>query len=107
MKKIYAEELQNAFCESCDAPFELNCSIEECRKKGTCRIKRTIDAAPAAGKRPTAEEDKPVIHAHWIISSDGYYPYCSNCNHWPKRMTKVCAGRGAIMDEEDKNGAKN
>jgi len=52
------------------------------------------------------ESDKlPSIkqtHAHWIINSDGYYPYCSNCKAEPEngKMTKFCAECGAIMDED-------
>ena len=43
----------------------------------------------------------PVIHAHWVINSDGYYPYCSNCKTEPEndKMTKFCAECGARMDE--------
>lgn len=37
--------------------------------------------------------------AHWIISSDGYYPYCSNCKTEPKggEMTKYCSECGCKM----------
>ena len=35
----------------------------------------------------------------WIISSDGYYPYCSECKHEPKNgvMTDFCPNCGAKM----------
>lgn len=40
-----------------------------------------------------------VPSAYWVISSNGYYPYCSNCNHIPKHreMTRHCPECGAIM----------
>lgn len=44
---------------------------------------------------------EPVRHGRWIICSDGYYPYCSECNHWPKEMTKFCPNCGAKMYKED------
>lgn len=42
--------------------------------------------------------------AKWIISSDGYYPYCSNCNQEPKsgKMEEKCPNCGAIMTKEVK-----
>ena len=43
-----------------------------------------------------------VVHGHWIICSDGYYPYCSKCKQEPdgKNMTNYCPNCGAKMDEE-------
>lgn len=45
-------------------------------------------------------EDKHVRHGRWIISSDGYYPYCGDCKARPKggNMTKYCPNCGAKMD---------
>lgn len=38
--------------------------------------------------------------AHWIISCDGYYPYCSACGYQPEgKPTKFCAECGKIMVE--------
>lgn len=39
---------------------------------------------------------------HWIICSDGYYPYCSQCLNEPKNriMTKYCGECGAKMESE-------
>ena len=36
---------------------------------------------------------------HWIISSDGYYPFCSECKKEPKSgdMTDFCPSCGADM----------
>lgn len=46
----------------------------------------------------------PVKHGRWIISSDGYYPYCSECGTEPKErtMTKFCSECGCKMDGDDK-----
>jgi len=35
----------------------------------------------------------------WLINSDGYYPYCSECMHEPKsgNMTDFCPSCGAEM----------
>lgn len=42
----------------------------------------------------------PVVHGKWVISSDGYYPYCSACLKTPESgvMTKHCPECGARMD---------
>ena len=49
----------------------------------------------------TGGEYAPVVHGHWIICSDGYYPYCSRCKEEPsgRKMTKYCDHCGAKMDE--------
>ena len=40
--------------------------------------------------------------AKWIISSDGYYPYCSNCKKEPKNrcISEFCPNCGRWMKEE-------
>lgn len=41
---------------------------------------------------------QPVRHGHWIISSDGYYPYCSECKaRLEGKPTKFCGECGARM----------
>ena len=57
-------------------------------------IAEEIDCAPAA-------DVAPVVSGHWIICSDGYYPYCSRCKEEPsgRKMTKYCDHCGAKMDE--------
>ena len=49
------------------------------------------------------EETKDYLKdnsAHWIISCDGYYPYCSACGYQPEgKPTKFCAECGKIMVE--------
>lgn len=59
-------------------------------------------AAQMLEKLPAADV-APVVHGHWIICSDGYYPYCSVCKCEPKgrEMTKFCGECGAKMDEEN------
>ena len=44
-----------------------------------------------------------VVHGRWIINSDGYYPYCSECKEEPKSgiMTHYCPNCGCKMDKED------
>lgn len=43
-----------------------------------------------------------VMHGRWLINSDGYYPYCSECKEEPKHgeMTHYCPNCGARMDGE-------
>ena len=56
-----------------------------------------VDAAPAAD---VAE----VVPGRWLINSDGYYPYCSECKEEPKNgiMTHYCPNCGAnMMGKED------
>lgn len=47
-------------------------------------------------KREIQQERKP---GHWLINSDGYYPYCSECQKEPKSgdMTDFCPNCGADM----------
>lgn len=40
---------------------------------------------------------------YWIISSDGYYPYCSECGYRPKEMTKFCGNCGVEIREKDEH----
>lgn len=41
---------------------------------------------------------------HWIISSNGYYPYCSECKSKPKsgEMTDFCPSCGAKMNNKQR-----
>ena len=57
-------------------------------------MKKMIEKIPA-------EDVATVVHGHWIICSDGYYPYCSRCKEEPtsRKMTKFCDHCGAKMDE--------
>lgn len=51
-----------------------------------------VDCAPAA-------DVVPVVHAAWIFSDDGCYPYCSNCIEKSKdgKTTSFCPNCGAKM----------
>ena len=46
---------------------------------------------------PTIEV-QPVKRGKWIVSSDGYYPYCSECGDRPQKITNYCANCGAKME---------
>lgn len=49
--------------------------------------------------QPVSEVQK-IKYGKWIISSDGYYPYCSECGKEPKEMSDFCPHCGAKMDKE-------
>lgn len=36
----------------------------------------------------------------WLINSDGYYPYCSQCKYEPKKMTRYCPNCGVEMNDD-------
>lgn len=42
--------------------------------------------------------------AHWVICSEGFYPYCSCCGDEPKgrEMTRYCPSCGAFMENNEK-----
>lgn len=47
----------------------------------------------------THKSEQKYNRPHWITSSDGYYPYCSECKTEPKsgEMTDFCPSCGADM----------
>ena len=51
---------------------------------------------------PTAQPEPKK--GHWLIDSDGYYPYCSECRTEPNsgHMTDFCPNCGADMRKERK-----
>lgn len=49
-----------------------------------------------------AADVAPVVHGKWVICSDGYYPYCSNCRNEPKGgLSNYCPNCGAKMQNEE------
>lgn len=83
-------------------------------QRGVEHAKEVIAEAPAVDAEKVCEQMglvkeamdmakaylRPVRHGRWIISSDGYYPYCWDCKARPKggNMTKYCPNCGAKMD---------
>ena len=48
---------------------------------------------------PTIDPESLRPHGKWVVCSDGYYPYCSECKEEPKggAMTNYCPNCGAVM----------
>ncbi len=67
------------------------------------------DIAVREIKRLPTADVRPERHGHWIISCDGYYPYCSECTKEPQGrvMTDWCPNCGAKMDGEDGESNEN
>ena len=96
--------MEECFCEYC-----CNFDKEHIGMDGTalCKLTKTLSYCEESAKDckffniPTADVAE-VIHAKWLISSDSYFPFCSNCNNEPFRgkMTKYCPECGAKMDKE-------
>ena len=41
------------------------------------------------------------LNSKWVISSDGYYPYCPNCHYRPEgELKRFCANCGMDMKGE-------
>lgn len=42
--------------------------------------------------------DITSLNSKWVISSDGYYPYCPNCHYRPEgELKRFCANCGMDM----------
>lgn len=87
-----------------DALFE---DLKECMKDlrlTPLQINGIALAATRIFEQPTIECEHEK--GRWIISSDGYYPYCSECRKEPKSgdMTDFCPNCGADM--RGKNNGK-
>lgn len=62
------------------------------RLESVAQILLRIESAPTI-------ETHPVNIARWIVSSDGYYPYCPICGAQPDKKTRFCAECGAKLGE--------
>ena len=53
----------------------------------------------ALKEAPTIDPESLRPHGKWVVCSDGYYPYCSECKEEPKggAMTNYCPNCGAVM----------
>ena len=53
---------------------------------------------------PSAQPEHPK--GHWLINSDGYYPYCSECRKEPPTgdRTDFCPNCGAMMLRGEQDG---
>ena len=73
---------------------EMNGNLEHMVRASAMVIEMIQDA-------PTIEPQRKK--GEWIINSDGYYPYCSECRKEPKSgdMTDFCPNCGADMREEN------
>lgn len=69
------------------------CGKQMFNDEAKASVLRVID------EQPTADVQE-VRHGKWIISSDGYYPYCSECWKEPKEISEFCPHCGAKMDKE-------
>ena len=51
-------------------------------------------------ERRQKDNKKRRGNARWLINSDGYYPYCSDCMAEPEdgKMTDFCPSCGARME---------
>ena len=58
-------------------------------------IKFAYEKGYSDGYKDGMSESKQT--AQWMISSDGFYPYCSNCREEPKALTKFCPNCGRLM----------
>lgn len=99
MKPIDGTELkkhiESTICYGC----EIGHVVTPCGRCYVTDLLRYMEEMPEV-------DAKPIKHDKWIVSSDGYYPYCSNCGARPQKMTKFCAECGckmrkAVNDEID------
>ena len=73
-------------------------AYEQCKWERDMAVKQLAELGYSLGEK-TKKRLNSTSKGHWIISSDGYYPYCSECLTEPKSgdMTDVCPTCGADM----------
>lgn len=86
------KQIEQITCKNCihyEVCMYVNAQAVEYARAENCKLFKNI----ASYRKQTKAE--------WIISSDGYYPYCSRCKNEPKNgvMTDYCPGCGAKMKE--------
>ena len=108
------EEKRDKLQEYCDAVeccdycrllnFSIDCDFERFTDDCVCEAYKIAFYYNLAfdSEVKSDEIDNPVKHGKWLICTDGYYPYCSECGNEPTRgeMTKYCPECGARMDKE-------
>ena len=87
---------ENNLMVTLSVKYDINCNKEELQK--ALRYDRD---SYCKGFKAGYEKRKSDYTAHWVISSDGYYPYCSECGAQPREMTKYCAECGRRMRGSD------
>lgn len=93
-----ANALQRKICRA-----KCGCEYEDCVNEGDCEFDFFIFHAP------TIDPESLRPHGKWEISSDGYYPYCSECGEEPKggNMTKFCPNCGVKMERAANENQSN
>ena len=86
-------------CIGVKHPFLIRDINVECTEYPELRRDRYYPRIKVKAKRVDVEI---VKHGKWLINSDGYYPYCSECKSEPDsgKMTKYCSECGAKMDKK-------
>lgn len=72
--------------------------LDEIAKEAARKIKEQLTTTEAAPATPPVTPEPRM--GKWLINSDGYYPYCSECKAEPKsgEMTDFCPKCGAKME---------
>lgn len=67
-------------------------------------IPRSLDFTDRLAEHFIANDVTLVKHGKWLINSDGYYPYCSECRSEPDggKMSRYCPNCGARMDGDER-----
>jgi hypothetical protein len=92
---------ENNLMVTLSVKYDINCNKEELQK--ALRYDRDTYCK---GFKVGYEKRKSEYMSHWVISTDGYYPYCSECGYRPKEMTRYCPDCGRMMrgsDEKQKS----